>query len=66
MTKDEEIEALKAQVADLRSKLNRCFSGNTISVRNELVLNALKEQTHRLLEMPEEDIRDYLSRKFDN
>ena len=60
------IELLEAEVADLRSKLNRCFKGDTISVRNELVLSVLKEQTNRLLDMPEEDIRDYLSRKFDN
>lgn len=60
------IQILEAEVDDLRSKLNRCFKGDTISVRNELVLSVLKEQTNRLLDMPEEDIRDYLSRKFDN
>lgn len=60
------IELLEAEVADLRSKLNRCFSGDTVSVRKELVLSVLKRQTDKLLEMPEEDIRDYLSRTFDN
>ena len=66
MTKDEEIEALKAEIKTLKSQLRRCFSGDVISVRNELVLEAIHEQTERVLAMPEEDFRDYLSRKFDN
>jgi hypothetical protein len=66
VTKDEEIEALKAEIEALKSQLRRCFKGDVISVRNELVIEALHRETERVLAMPEEDIRDYLSRKFDN
>lgn len=59
------IDELEIQVADLRQKLQRCFRGDTNTVRNELVLQALKDQTERLLEMPQEDLREYLERKYE-
>lgn len=46
-------------------QLGRCFKGDTISVRNEIILKALKEETERVLALPQEDIREYLSKKFD-
>lgn len=59
------IEELEAQVADLTEKLRRCFRGDTTAVRNELILEALKEQTERMLAMPQEDIREYLEKRYE-
>lgn len=59
------IEELEAEVADLKAKLRRCFKGEVIAVRNELILDALKKQTEQVLAMPPEDIKEYLEKKYD-
>lgn len=59
------IEALEQEVANLRKQLNRCFKGEMISVRNELILEALQQQTDELLKMPQEDLKEYLERRYD-
>lgn len=53
------------QIAELKEQLRRCFSGETISVRNEILMQVLEQETERVLAIPQEDIREYLSRKFD-
>lgn len=59
------IEVLEAEVADLRSKLNRCFRGETGSVRNEIVMDVMRKQTEHLLSLPQEDIKEYLARNYE-
>ena len=58
------IEALEEEVYALKSKLGRCFKGKVTEVRNEIILTALKEETDRVLAMPQEDIREYLSNRY--
>jgi hypothetical protein len=47
-----------------REQLKRCFRGETNSVRNEIIMKALKEQTDKILEMDKEDIKEYLERHY--
>ena len=60
-----QIYLLEKENAKLREQLRRCFAGETTSVRNEIISMALKKETERVLALPQEDIREYLSRKFD-
>lgn len=60
------IEELEAEVAYLNEQLRRCFRGETLQVRNELIKEALRKQTEELLAMPQEDLREYLSRRYDD
>lgn len=58
-----QLAELDQEVYELKAKLNRCFKGETIEVRNELILEAMKEQTDRLLALPAEELRKYLDDK---
>jgi hypothetical protein len=52
-----------SEVDRLKGLLNRCFRGEVIEVRNELILESMKKQTERLLALPPEKLREYLDGK---
>lgn len=61
----EEIIALRLEVTTLRSKLGQCFRGDSVKVRNELILEAIQYQTQEALKMSTEDLKEYLERNYD-
>jgi len=61
----EEIIALRLEVSNLRSKLSQCFRGDSIKVRNEIILEAIQKQTEENLKMSQEDLKEYLERNYD-
>lgn len=61
----EEIRALRLEVATLRSKLGQCFRGESVKVRNELILEAIQCQTKEALKMSTEDLKEYLEYYYD-